>query len=78
MTIDSFDIVFYTATLILPGFIISNIVDIANPTREKSDAVLAIRYLGYSLVNCACLSWVYKMLLRLQPEHPIAFWLSTK
>ena len=43
MTIDSFDIVFYTAIFVLPGFLINNIIDTLNPSQKKSEGVLLLK-----------------------------------
>lgn len=73
--INSFDVVFYTTIFIMPGFLIRNIIDTLNPPRKLTDSVLTLNYLGYSIINCACLSWIYKIILSLKNTHPVLFWL---
>lgn len=34
MTVDSFDIVFYTAIFVLPGFVINSIIGFINPPKN--------------------------------------------
>lgn len=75
MTIDSFDIVFYTAIFVLPGFIIVSIIDIFNPCRKRSEGVLLLNCLLYSIVHCALWSWLYKLLFLLNKTHPYWYWL---
>ena len=75
MVADSFDVIFYTAIFILPGFMMANIIDAANPTTSKSEGVSALRYLGYSIIQCACCSWLYKWVLPSKELHPVRFWL---
>ena len=63
MTIDSFDVVFYTAIFVLPGFIVSNIIDSINPPKKHNDSVYFLKCLMFSLINCAVWSWLYKIVL---------------
>ena len=44
MTIDSFDIVFYTAVFVLPGFIINSIIDAMNPPKKHNDGIYLLCY----------------------------------
>jgi len=61
MTIASFEVVFYTAIFLLPGFIIKTIIDTLNPPKRERDATLFLSYLAYSLVNLALCSWAYML-----------------
>lgn len=72
---DSMDAVFYSAIFIMPGFLINNIIDTLNPPRIRTESVLSLRYLGYSIINCAFLSWAYKIILSIKDSHPVRFWL---
>ena len=73
--IDSFDVIFFTAIFIMPGFLINNIIDATNPPKNRTETILSLRYLGYSIINCAFLSWAYKIILPLKDTHPVRFWL---
>ena len=59
MTIDKLEVVFYTAAFVLPGFIISSIVNSTNPRKETSDSLAFLKYLALSLVHIGCLGWLY-------------------
>ena len=74
MAIDSFDMVFYTAIFILPGFIINSIIDILNPTQKKSEGVLLLKSILYSIIHCAIWSWVYKLIFKLEKDFSYWYW----
>ena len=63
MTIDSLDAVFITAIFILPGFLISSIIDAITPPRKEPEGVYFVRCLVYSIINCAVWSWLYSIIL---------------
>jgi hypothetical protein len=69
MTIDSLDVVFYTAIFIMPGFIIKSIIDTLNPPKKINDSIFFILCLAYSLVNCAVCSWAYVLIRPLAEER---------
>lgn len=75
MTIESFDIVFYTAIFVLPGFLINNIIDTLNPTQKKSEGVLLLKSILYSIIHCAVWSWAYKLIFKLEDAHPYMYWI---
>ena len=60
MTIDSFDIVFYTAIFVLPGFLINNIIDTLNPSQKKSEGVLLLKSILYSIIHCSLLVEIHR------------------
>ena len=74
MTIDSFDIVFYTAIFVLPGFLINSIIDTLNPTQKKSEGVLLLKSILYSIIHCAVWSWAYKLIFKLEMDLPYCYW----
>ena len=76
MTIDSFDIVFYTAIFVLPGFLINSIIDTLNPTQKKSEGVLLLKNILYSIIHCAVWSWAYKLIFRLEDKFPYLYWVA--
>ena len=75
MIIDSFDIVFYTAVFVLPGFLINSIIDTLNPTLKKSEGVLLLKSILYSIIHCAVWSWAYKLIFQLETTRPYFYWL---
>lgn len=74
MTIDSFEVVFYTCIFLLPGFIIKSIMDTLVPPIRHNDTKYFLSCLLYSIVNCAVWSWVYLLLNKISEEHPIMYW----
>ena len=76
MTIDSFDIVFYTAIFILPGFLINSVIDTLNPTQKKSEGVLLLKSILYSIIHCAVWSWAYKLIFKLEDIVPYLYWVA--
>lgn len=74
MTVDSLDAVFLTAIFILPGFIMNGIIDKMNPPKRHSEGIFFLKYLAYSIINCACWSWLYTIILQASAEHHIVLW----
>ena len=72
MTIDSLDAVFITAIFILPGFLISSIIDAITPPKKEPEGVYFVRCLVYSIINCAVWSWLYSIILC--AKYGNAFW----
>lgn len=64
MTIESIDIVFYTAVFVLPGFVINSIIDSMNPPKKHNDGIFLLKCIGFSIINCAVWSWLYKLVLQ--------------
>ena len=63
MTIDSIDVVFYTCIFLLPGYIIQEIITSLMPSKQYSDNIKLLRFLGYSILNLAVWSWLYMIVL---------------
>ena len=76
MTIDSFEVLFYTCIFILPGFIIKSIMDTLVPPVKHNDTKYFFSCLLYSVVNCAVWSWAYLLLNKISEEHPTIYWIS--
>lgn len=74
MTIDSFDIVFYTAIFVLPGFIINSIVDAMNPPKKYNDGIYLLKCIGFSLVSCGIWCWLYKFILECDKLNTVLYW----
>ena len=68
MTIASLEVAFFTAIFILPGFIITNIIDSINPPKKNSDHFYFLKCFAYSIVNCACWSWIYNILFNIKEQ----------
>lgn len=75
MTVASFDIVFYTAIFILPGFIINSIIDTTNPPKKHNDGIFFLKCMGYSIVSCAIWSWLYKIVIMCKCISTIMHWI---
>lgn len=76
MTINSFDIVFYTSIFILPGFIIKGIINSLTPPKRISEGLYFLSCLAYSICNLAIWSWLYKIIFPLHISHENWYWLS--
>ena len=74
MLIESFDVLFYTAIFVLPGFIINEIISAFNPTPKISEGVLLLKCLLYSILHCALWSWKYKLLFTIESKYPNTYW----
>lgn len=64
MTIESFDIIFYTAIFVLPGFIINSFIDSINPSTKLSKEPYFLKCLLFSLCNCGVWSWLYIIVIK--------------
>lgn len=73
MSVDAIDTVFLTAIFILPGFLISGIIDAITPPKKESEGIFFLRCLAYSIINCALWSWLYSIILNGVYRH--VFWL---
>lgn len=74
MLIESFDVVFYTAIFVLPGFIINGIISAFNPTQKLSEGVLLLKCLLYSIIHCAIWGWLYKVIFTIENKYPKTYW----
>lgn len=72
MTVDSFEVVYYTSIFILPGFLIKSIINSMTPKVKTSDSIYFLSCLSYSIVNCAIWSWMYNILY--QNRDILTFW----
>ena len=74
MTVDSFDIVFYTGLFVLPGFIVKSVIDTMNPPRKTSDGIYFLSCMMYSIINCAVWSWLYVWISSLGNDQRVLYW----
>lgn len=75
MTFENFDSVFLTAIFILPGFLINGVINAINPPKKDSDGIYFLKCLTFSIVNCACWSWLYSIIIRGDYSKPFLPWL---
>lgn len=75
MSIDSFDAVFYTAIFILPGFIISSIIDLVNPPKKYNEGKYLLKCLLLSIVNCAIWCWLYRIIIDCKNLSSLWHWI---
>lgn len=73
MTINSMDVVVYTAYFVLPGYIIYGIVNSFVPRKIKSDAEKLIRFILYSLIELALWFW---WLSRVSNADKSTYWIK--
>jgi len=76
MTIESFDMLFYTAIFILPGFVINCVIDATNPPKKYHDGIYFLKCLFYSIIHCAIWSWAYSLILNYTFKHFTLYWIS--
>ena len=73
--IDSFDVVFYTAVFVLPGFVINGIIDLTNPPKKHHDGIYLLKCIGLSLVSCAVWCWLYNIILECDKLSELWHWI---
>lgn len=64
MTLDSLDVVFYTAIFIMPGFVVNGVINKMNPPRKYNESYFFLKCIGYSIVSCAIWSWLYQLVIQ--------------
>jgi hypothetical protein len=63
MTYDSLDKIFLTALFVLPGYVITSIVNAFNPQGRLNESKYFLKCLLYSLVNLGAWCWAYSIVL---------------
>ena len=66
MTIDTFESVLLTCIFIAPGFIINRIINSFCPSAKKSDAIIFLICLIYSVLHLAIFSWAYILFWKIE------------
>lgn len=74
MTINSFETVFYSAIFLLPGFFMNLVIDSMNPPHKYNDGRYFMKCLALSIVNCACWSWLYIIILNIEFKQLFLKW----
>ena len=74
MTISSYEIVFFTAVFLLPGFFMRSIVASLNPVKKSSDNAEFLYCLMYSIINLAVWSWSYALVTQIKETYCLADW----
>lgn len=77
MTIQSFDVVLYTAWFVMPGFIISEIIYSICPYRKMTDGSRVLKCIEYSLINLAVWFWAFILLDKKSEDNSILFFFLT-
>lgn len=68
------DTLFYTTVFLLPGFVIGSIIDKTNPPQKYHEGSFFLRCLGWSIINCACWSWIYLSIIHGKIENTTLYW----
>lgn len=73
MTVTSFEMVFYTLSFVVPGFILYSVIASIVPRKIEEKEMSLLRYLILSCVNYAVWSWLIYLLFKLDffTQHPI-------
>lgn len=75
LTIESFDIVYYTCIFLLPGFLIKSFKDLLVPAERHNEMKYFSSCLLYSIINCAVWSWAYKLIYPISAIRPALYWI---
>ena len=76
MLIESLDAVFYTCVFLLPGFIMSEIINALNTPKRKGDFIYFLTCLLYSIINLAACSFVYRIIFNFYDSDNLLYWVS--
>lgn len=74
MTISSIEMVFYTCLFLVPGYFIDEIISSVMPNKQFSDGIKFLRFLSYSVINCAMWSWLYWLIGNNITSNNITYW----
>ncbi|TCW29025.1 DUF6338 family protein [Christensenella hongkongensis] len=76
MYIESMDIIILTCFFLIPGFIITGIMNSLSPHKAESDGKSFLRFLLYSVLDCGVWSWLYVILWtsNLYTNNTALFW----
>lgn len=74
MTLESIQTVFYTFIFLTPGYFIQEMISVFMPNKSYNEGVKMIRYITYSVINCAIWSWAYWIVLLKLSSDEIIFW----
>ena len=64
MTLNSFDILFYTLSFIVPGFILQSILSVFVPRKAVPTQISFLRFLTLSCFNYASCSWLIYLIFQ--------------
>jgi len=72
MTVQSFDVVFYTLAFVVPGFICDSVIAAIVPRRVEQRELRVLRFLTFSAVNYGVWSWLVFLIFKLTwfIDHP--------
>lgn len=75
MTLDGIDVVFYTFTYLVPGYIIMEIISTLMPSKKLSEGEKTVRSIAYSVLNLALWRWLFLLIKNLFIEPTLWYWL---
>ena len=75
MTLDSVDVIVYTAYFIIPGFITAETANAIIPGKRRTDAEKGLVFLGYSILNFGCWFWAFCLLNNQFQNKTAVYWL---
>lgn len=61
MTFNTIDAVYYTALFILPGYVMTSVINAINPSARFNDSKFFLKCLLYSFVNLGVWCWAYSI-----------------
>lgn len=73
MTIDSLEILVLTCVFVIPGFIMQSTIALFVPPKKRSDGLMFLNYLLFSVLHCAVWGWLYFFIWKLKDVNSILF-----
>ncbi len=81
MTVSNFDVVFYTISFLVPGFVMNSVISAFQPQKELEEKSTLLKYLTLSSINYALCSWLIfiisqKEFIDQYPKWTAFFWFA--
>lgn len=74
MFVESMDVVFYTCIFLLPGFVVNSVMEYLVVPHKHIETKYIFSCLLYSIVSCAILSGLYKLVFTSLQENTFLYW----
>lgn len=75
MIVDNWETIIYTFQFIVPGYIISEVINSIKPGKKGTESEKIIQAIAYSMLNMGIWYWLFKLLRQYLLCEPVWYWL---